>query len=250
MATRKVAGPGRLGSIRAAKKSVSKKGNSDVKIIPADDSITVRFLEEPPEWFGFYEYWDEEDETYRPVIDGEEPPDGARVSFRYLANAYVVDDSAVRALKMPKTVVEALIARFEKHGTVLDRDYEISRSGSGLNTTYLVTPDAPAKMNLRRFKLLDLDEILVKMMGEVEDDTDDDDDEPRGAVSRARRPNSSKPRRTYVEEDDDDDEDEEEEEEETPAPRRRIAKKTVAPKRTIRKSVPARKSLPKRKISR
>lgn len=241
MAARKIAGPGRLGSIKAAKKSVKKSGNSLTKNIPDNDSITVRYLEEPSDWFGFYEYWDAENKTFRPVIEGEDLPDGVRASFRYLANAYVVDDAQVRALKMPKTVVEALLARYEKHGTVLDRDYELSRSGSGLDTTYLVTPDSPAKMNTKRFTLIDLEDLLAKMLDasdEADEDDDDDDDEEetprRSTRTKTRR---TAPKRSSV--DDDDDEDDDEDEDDEPAPRRpvrRAVKKTAA-RKPVRKTI-------------
>lgn len=234
----KIVGPGRLGSISAAKKSVKKSGNSLVRTIPADQSITVRYLEEPSEWFGYYEYYDPSQKNFFPQVEGEDLPDGATVSFRYLANAYVVDDSAVRALKMPKSVVEQLIARYEKHGTVMDRDYELSRTGSGKNDTkYLVTPDSPSKMNTKRFELLDLEEIMQSLASSDDEDDDDDDERP----ARTKR---TAPKRTSRYEDDDDEfddddtEDEEEDEDDEPRrPVRRPVKKVAAKKTLPRKSI-------------
>lgn len=212
-----------MGSVEAARKSVKKSGNSLVRSIPTDDSITARFIEEPSEWFGFYEYWDEDEKTYRPVIDGEETPNGARISFRYLANVYIVDDSAVRALKMPKSVAEQILAYHQKYGTILDRDYDLSRTGSGKNdTNYMVAPDAPSKMNVKRFEALDLQKILDQMAGLDEDDEDDDDERPakRTAPKKSRRP---------VDDDDDDfeddtDDDDEDEDEDEPVRRRPVRK--------------------------
>ncbi len=223
--TRKIAGPGKLGSISAAKKSLKGGGNRIVKTIPENDSITVRFLEEPDQFYGFYEWYNAEEKTFYPVVDGEELPDGVRASFRYLANGYVVDDSAVRAVKMPKSLFEQIMARYEKHGTILDRDYELTRSGSGLDTTYMLTPEAPSKMNLKRFELLDLEAILAKML---EDEDDDADDEPvKKTVGKTA------PRQTVVDDDDEDDEDEDEDEAPVRRPVKRVAKKTVA-RRTAR----------------
>lgn len=236
MAARKIAGPGRLGSISAAKKSVKKSGNSLIRSIPNDDGITVRFLEEPSEWFGYYEYYDPSVKNFFPVVEGEDIPEGATAQFRYLANAYVVDDSAVRAVKMPKSAVEMLIARYEKHGTVMDRDYELSRTGSGKNDTkYMVSPDSPSKMNLKRFELLDLTAILASLI----DDEDDDDDDEDEAPVKSRR---SVPKRSRVvdedddyDDDEDDEDDEDEDEDDEPAPRRRPVRRSTS--KPIRKPI-------------
>jgi hypothetical protein len=131
-AKRKIAGPGRLGSIKAAKKTLQKRGGDQrVRIIPAEGDITVRFLAEPEEFHGFYEHWNQTGEKYEPCVEGdcEFCSAGVRRSFRYLANAYVVDDSAVKAVKLPKSIFEILMARYIKEGTIMDRDWELSRSG-------------------------------------------------------------------------------------------------------------------------
>lgn len=236
---RKIAGPGRLGSIKAAKNSVKKSGNALIRNIPKE-GITVRFLEEPSEWFGYYEYYDESRKNYFPVIEGEDTPEGASVSFRYLANAYVVDDSDVRAVKMPKSAVEQLIARYEKHGTVMDRDYELSRTGSGKNDTkYMVSPDSPAKMNLSRFKLIDLAEVLESLIV-AEDDDDDDDEDESPSPMRTRRSTPKRSSRDIEDDEDedyeDDEEDDEDDEDEPPA-RRRPVKKTSTTRKPVRKPI-------------
>ena len=37
---------------------------------------------------------------------------------------------------MPKSVAASLLKKYDKYATLLDRDYELSRSGAGLETEY------------------------------------------------------------------------------------------------------------------
>jgi len=206
-------GPGVMGTVSAAKKA-SKKTGGLVTTIPADGSLTARCLTEPDEWAGYYEFWSEDDQTYYPVFEGEELPDGARASFRYLLNVFSVDDNKPIVLKLPKTAGATLIAYYEKYGTLLDRDYEFSKSGSGIDTKYLAAPDSPSPMNIKRYKTTDLAEVLEKMAAQAdESDDDEDEDEDDVPVSKASaKPKSSR----FVDEDDEDDE---------PAPRRHVVKR-------------------------
>jgi len=183
-----------MGSMRAVKESLKKGGGGDttwIKNIPAD-GIVVRFLTEPEQWFGYYEYFDTENKTFVPMAEGEVLPDGARPSFRYLTNALDVEQDRVIPLKLPKTAANSLIIKYDKYETLMDRNYELDRHGEGLDTTYDVTPTAPSQMTVGKYDLLDLESVLVDArkhaMGEsdIDDkgdpfpesdiDTDDDDD--------------------------------------------------------------------------
>lgn len=234
----KLTGPGRLGSIGAVKKSLKGGGQQNVRTIPSEDSITVRFLQNPEDWHGYYEHWMKDGPI--PCVSDDcvgcdsDVEDERKKSFRYLANAYIVDDQKVRALKMPKTLVEMLVHYHAKYkGTLLDRDYELSRTGSGKNDTkYMAAPDAPSKMNLSRFKSLDLTKILNSLLDDEEDDDDDDDDEP--VVSKKRRPKKSEPSPWEDDDDDDDDEPVRRVKKKSASAVRRPAKK-VAKKRAVRK---------------
>ena len=70
----------KMGSVKAVKDSLKKGGsslNTYIKNVPAE-GITVRFLTEPEEWFGFYEYWNDESRNFTPMAVGEILPDGAK----------------------------------------------------------------------------------------------------------------------------------------------------------------------------
>jgi len=183
----------KMGNIKALRDSLKKGGsslNTFIKNVPAD-GITVRFLTEPEEWFGFYEYWNDEGKNFVPMAQGEILPDGAKPSFRYLTNALDIENDRVIPLKVAKTAANSLILKYDKFGTMIDRNYELQKHGEGLDTTYDVTPDAPSKLNLAKYELLDLEKVLIdaraSALGESDtkpsapsvddDEVDDDDDE-------------------------------------------------------------------------
>lgn len=218
----------KMGSVKAVKDSLKKGGsslNTYIKNVPAE-GITVRFLTEPEEWFGFYEYWNDESRNFTPMAVGEILPDGAKASFRYLASVVDVDSDRVIPLKLAKTAANSLILKYDKYGTMLDRNYELQRHGEGLDTTYDVTPDAPAKLNLAKYEVIDLEQVLITAratsLGEsdvkksaptIDDDEIDEEVKPKAKVV------SSKKTAKVEELDDEDDEDDEvvemEDEEET-----------------------------------
>lgn len=193
----------KMGSVKALKESLKKGGSSMqtyIKNVPAE-GITVRFLTEPEEWFGYYEYWNDESRNFCPMAVGEILPDGAKPSFRYLACVLDIESDRVIPLKLAKTAANSLILKYDKYGTMLDRNYELQKHGEKLDTTYDVTPDAPSKLNLAKYEILDLENVLLdaraNALGEkeeaekptratkVDDDDidDDDDDEASGSSS-------------------------------------------------------------------
>lgn len=225
---------GKVKSIKGLKSDLKKGGGSQyLQRVPADDSITVRFLTEPTEWVNYFEHYDAVRKFYPCSDDCPGCDEGDRPSQRYLANVLNVEDTRVVPLVLPKTLAASIIKKYEKYATLLDRDYELAREGSGLDTTYDVTPEAPTKMNVSRFDLLDLWELLESQLeladkAEADDDDDDDDDKP---VSRRKADAASPSRRKAVvvdDDDDDDDDDEDEDEDDTPTPAPKSRKTPVA----------------------
>jgi hypothetical protein len=194
MTTPKVAGH-KLGTIEAVKASLKRGANSNFNYIKhvGEDGMVVRFLTEPEEWFGYQEYYDVENKQFVPMVVDEVLPDGVRPSFRYLTCALDTVTDRVVALKLAKTCANLVMIKYEKYGTVLDRNFELDRHGVGLDTTYDVTPCTPSKMNIKKYDLLELDEILEQArriaegedpfdsntpitMGDADDDEDIDED--------------------------------------------------------------------------
>ena len=177
MPNQKVAGS-KLGTIEAVKASLKRGANSNANYIKhvGEDGLVVRFLTEPEEWYGYQEYYDVENKVFVPMVVDEVLPDGVRPSFRYLTCALDTVTDRVVALKLAKTCANLLMIKYEKYGTVVDRNYELDRHGTGLDTTYDVTPCSPTKMNTKKYDLLELDEILeqARRIAEGEDPFDSD----------------------------------------------------------------------------
>lgn len=153
-----------MGSVKNLK-STLKKGSGGgnplwIKNIPKD-GITVRFLSEPENWYGYSEYWESTERTFVPMVEGEIIPDDTRPSFRYLAVALDTTNDRVVPIKLPKTAANSLIMKYDKYGTMMDRDYDLEKFGEGLGTTYDVTPCAPQERNLEKYDLIDLEEVLL-----------------------------------------------------------------------------------------
>lgn len=200
---------GAVKSMAGLKASLKKGGGSQyLTRVPSEESVTVRFLTEPEEWYGYYEHYDAIRKFYPCSDDCPGCTEGDRPSGRYLANALDVSENRVVPLVLPKSAVSSLVKKHEKYGTMLDRDYEISRSGQGFDTEYDVTPEAPTRINLSRYDLLDLEELLESQLNMAEaseasdDDSDDDDDMP---IKPYR--NSKKTPAPVVDDSDDDDDD-------------------------------------------
>ncbi len=181
---------GKVQSIAGLKASLKKGGGGSSQYltrIPADGSLTVRFLTEPDDgWIEYFEHYDQQRKFYPCSDDCAGCAEGERPSARYLANALDVAEGRVVPLVLPKSVATSLEKKYAKYATLIDRDYEISRTGTGLDTEYDVTPEPPTKMNLTRFDPIDLWDLLETQLelasgasvssARDEDDEDDDDD--------------------------------------------------------------------------
>lgn len=183
-------GPGPSGSVDSLKKRLeqSQSGQSFIKSIPADAVLTVRFLQEPHEWYGYYEGYSEDRKRYFPVPEGQDFGE-IRQSFRYLCNAIDTDTDTVIPLKIPSSLANRLVVRYERYGTLLDRDYDLLRTGKALNTEYDVETNAEEPRKLDQYDLIDLEETLTDAYDSVFGSDDDEDDEDKGnpLKQRARR---------------------------------------------------------------
>jgi hypothetical protein len=207
----------KMGSMKKFKAALKRGGGSGmIQGVPAD-GITVRFLTEPDEWVGYWEWFDKEANQFVPMVKGEDLPNGTKPSHRFLANAVIVSDGprqdTVVALKLAKTLATSLGVKGDKYGTLTDRDYELDKYGEGFDTTYDVTPDAPSKRNLTKYELLDLEAIIMESRAAIDgtDDDDADDDEPVKPLKGGVKGRGAK-RATVVEPDDDEDEIDEDDE--------------------------------------
>lgn len=188
-------------SVKKLKQRTSRQDTGLIWSIKEDKDLTVRFLDEPDEWFGYEEYWDDDAKMYVPVSEGDEVPvdDKGRTTARlkYLASAVLLDNDRVVALKMPKSLANVLLSRYDKFGTIMDREYELVRSGTGLDTKYDAVNEGPSKFKFSKYESLDLGEILEGEWlkanpDEAGYDDDDDDDDPRPVKKKDKKKSKKK----------------------------------------------------------
>ena len=236
-----------MGSMKALKKSLERGGAGGqwIKYVPKNSSMNVRFASEPEGWVNYDEHYDQMARKSYPC-NGESSCQGCqnndRKTSRYLANAIDLDanNGAGRliALQLPKDLANRLVVKYEKWGTIMDRDIELTRSGEGLDTLYDLDPSSPSRKNMNKFlPLHDLEKVLQdawdNVWGDMDDDEDDEDEKPRTKKAAAAKAGVAKARarskaRAVLDEDDDVDEDDDEDEDDEPvkpAARRAAAKR-------------------------
>lgn len=197
----------KVSNVKSLKASLKKgSGAAYMKRVPNDDSLNVRFLTEPDEWYEYYEYFTEKDKFF-PATEGMDPDvvrELGNPSKRFLCQVVDIDENAVVPLVLPKSLAQSLMKKYDKYQTLMDRDYELVREGTGFDTTYEAIPEAPTKFNARKFELLDLLEVLEAQIPKdedydededdldddlLDDDDDDDDDVPiRRTARQTKRP--------------------------------------------------------------
>lgn len=199
----KIAG-GKIG--KNYKQTAESGGGVFVKTVPVDDSIMVRFIDEPEEWFGYYEHYDAV-RKYFPCVEGGCPgcaDSENRRSFRYLANIVLLDEKRVVPLKLTKDLANQLFARYEKYNTLRDREYELSRTGSGMkDTNYMAAPEPVSKFNYGPYEAMDLEKVLSDMLDRAESaDAVEEDEDEKPAPKKTIKP-KAKPQVEDNEEDED-----------------------------------------------
>jgi hypothetical protein len=112
-------------------------------------STTVRFLEElgNKEWTSYWEHYDGLKRKFFPCPGKENDCPGCeagnKAAKKYLVNLLVqsADDDKVKSgyvnlYKVPASLVSKAMRRVDRYDTICDRDYEIIRMGTGMDTEY------------------------------------------------------------------------------------------------------------------
>jgi hypothetical protein len=183
-------------SVKNLKQGLKSKGGL-ITWIPKEASLNVRFLTEPDGWCKYTEIWSEVSNAGYPMPEEGQPgyPDPEqRKNVRYLANAVDVDANRGIVLQMPKSLVNQLVVRYDKYETITDRDYELFKTGSGLDTDYGLSPEPASKRKVDQYPIQDLEEVLQKTYDSVWGDSDAGEDEgPPARPAKAAVPSKSAP---------------------------------------------------------
>lgn len=172
------------------KTSRSSSSTSNVVFVPAG-GISVRFLTGSEGWVEYKEFWLDG----KPIILTEENedliPEGKWPSTLYLAAALDTANNRVVAIKLKKSLADKIVSMeekyFDKKGWELtDYDLELSKEGSGMDTTYNALYEGAEKVDVSRYEVPNLFEILTALItpakaeaDESDIDDDDSDDEPK-----------------------------------------------------------------------
>lgn len=210
----------KYGSKKAVRAAMKGSTNSGAFLRLKDgDRLKVRFLTEMGDWERAYYHWLDSFLwcSRRPDCRGCEAND--KPKRIWLANVLNREDGKVSILQVPYTVSEQLQLKDDKYDTIMDRDYEISRTGSGqYDTKYSLDWDSPRPFKAERYKTLDAAAAILTELGLDDDDDDeeeDEEDEPRTSRKSSRSSSSRSVRRSRHDDEDVDEDDDEEDEEET-----------------------------------
>ena len=107
--------------------------------------------------------------------------------------------------------VPALVGMYDTYGTVIDRDYVITKNGSQTSTTFSVVPMDKVKFKNSKAKPFSESKILSILdkafPSDEDNESDDDDDKPAKKSSKSKKDTKKKSSKKAEPEEDDDDND-------------------------------------------
>jgi len=117
-------------------------GGTFIRAFKEGDTV-IHFLTEPAEWVGYLEHYNPNPGGFSFPCTQENTCPGCnselekmRSKGRKVVIPVVVDDKWVNLYKIPKKFAERLAKRADRFGTLLDRSYVITRTGTGIDTDY------------------------------------------------------------------------------------------------------------------
>lgn len=199
--------------IKKMKDRIAKSGTSKKEILYfGKDSVKrIRFLQELDTGFNFQFHSNWDPAIYELCQDPEDHEDckrckeGIALQDEFAWSVWSYDDQAVRILKFKASGVSpipGLIEMYEEFGTIMDRDYKIKKVGSGMGSSFVVTP-----LDKERFKnskakpftekqMLELFKEAYKSSGNEDTDDEDDDDEEEEEEEASKKSSRSKKQAT------------------------------------------------------
>lgn len=156
-----------------AAKDVRSTGGGNWMKYMKDGDTTYRVLQEPTEWVYWWEHFagkisfpctNDRDNCPGCQNDNESVAKANRkVSFNVLE-----DGQYVNVYKVPPLLADKLKLRFDRIGTLTDREYTITRyKTAGDKTEYDVEGNSPKEINLSKYELKDIEKMLSDAYDEV-----------------------------------------------------------------------------------
>lgn len=228
----------KMKSIADARKTSKGGGGEGFITYIGEDGLMLRLLAEPDEWWGYTEHYDDVLGSF-PCVEGDchGCANGDKGAFRYLVPAVGREDDKVLIVKVPKSLAQDLVTKYDRRKTLLDRDYFLYKEGTGKNNTrYKVDDEDTSKFNFGKYKVPNLGAALVASWDRVFGDGEEEDEEEVAAPARRRKVAGNKKaatrRNSAIRGTDDDDEDDEDD---RPVRRRTAGKSSTTKRRTVRR---------------
>ncbi len=170
----------------------SRGGGDYIRYMKTGDT-TLRILQEPSDWTYFWEHFIQGSGSFPCTNERETCPgctsDNDRVrkaGKKAVFNALQTYNGTeyVNAWKVPITLADKLKNRFERNGTIVDRDYTISKyKGSGDKIDFDVeAASAPSKVDMSQYEFKDVEELLYTSYTEMWGDPDTPAAEPQKKI--------------------------------------------------------------------
>ena len=123
----------------------------------------IRPLTEPDEWQKCNFVWNKSINRGWPLAEGQiiDDDEGLQVQTRYLGQFIDIEKDRVIVFQVPKSVFDSFGRKFNRNGTVMDRDWLVIREGTGLDTAYDLEADEEVDRDLSKYVIPDIEEVLV-----------------------------------------------------------------------------------------
>ena len=215
-----------MGLIDKIKEESKKSGQSKGKFLyfKKDEKVRVRFLDDMEEGFEvpFHDSFEEGINVPCQELFGRSceycEQEGLRSRSLYAWSVYDYESKEVKILMQAVnncTAVPALLALYETYGTMLDRDFVITKTGEKQNTAYSVVPMDKNKFKNQKAKPFSKKAILKNLDAAYPaNDTDDEDEDDEDSKPRKPKMKDSDTKKKSKKDDYEDDYDDEEDDEE------------------------------------
>ena len=181
-------------SAKSVRNSMNKGGGNWGRMLwfKPDQERTVRIMQDPSDFIEFDYLWDDDAgkngwgmkvPAYAGI--GKDFPQlkDKTPSQKFVIQVALIEDDepeGIYFLEPNQKLMKDILAHYDKRGTLLDRDFEIMRTGKGKATSYTLFADDPEERELDDLDEQDFNEELVRMVEEYQkavNESDDDEDE-------------------------------------------------------------------------
>jgi hypothetical protein len=133
--------------------------------LKSGESKLIRFITPVDEIISIFEHSNQFAGHWRtvPCLGKEECPlcqAGERASLRLYTLVIDREDDTIKLFKLSKTVGQQLKSLIEEYGDITKRDFKVYRQGEKTNTSYQFFPKDPTPVDLSKYDIPNLEELI------------------------------------------------------------------------------------------